>query len=569
MKTLILSAMLLMAGISTLTAATLEASKTQPTYPGTSTPRLTIVSGSGKTSYVTGTIGDATDPAATEGIYFNAPAGSVLTFTSSKTNVVKVADITAEEIQPGLFAVRIKPTGVGTTTIAVKLSGATDYKIEYAASQAGSADTRWMMGSCDASAIAMVGDGCFFVADDENNILRLYNSNLSGMPLKEVDATSWAKGSSGDEFDIEGATVSEDGKTIYWLTSLGNNKSGKEKPYRNRAFSTTISGSGATTTLSGGAYTTKMRDAMIAFGDKNGWNFTASASYENKMIPKRIDGFNIEGLTLQKGGGAAYVGFRAPCVPKKGVTPTSSNRIYAVLAPVNNFETMLKGSGESSVTPQTGDPVLFDFNKLGIRSIERVGNYYVIVAGYFDGGGTPAAYLWDGHTNSDCSPLVPGDGHLTKMDLDFDGLVQVGGSEYEGHPEAFSARQEGNNIVINMVCDNGSVDYYSNGNENKTYSADSKKHPWAKFRIDTFVYPLPTPTGIAPTSMKPAWNFRTCGNELQLNNVAQGTPVAVFTADGRLVVSTTTAADTTTLWLPYSNTTYVLRVGNNTVKVQM
>ena len=146
--------------------------------------------------------------------------------------------------------------------------------------------------------------------------------------------------------------MSDDGKTIYWIASLSNSKKGKEKPYRNRVFSTKVTGEGSDARLSAGAYSAKMRDAMIAFGDKNGWNFTASASFKDKMIPKRIDGFNIEGLTLKKGGGAAYIGFRAPCVPRKGVTPTSSNRKYAVMAVVNNFEAMLGGSGESKTAPQ-------------------------------------------------------------------------------------------------------------------------------------------------------------------------------------------------------------------------
>ena len=394
MKTPLLTFILAAASMSTLSAATLEASSSQPKYPDTSIARLNIVSGSGKTSYVSGVIDDPTDPAATEGIWFNAPTGSMLTFQSSKTSVVKVDDITSEEIQPGVFAVRIKPSGVGSTKITVSLSGATDYTIQYAASDASKSpeQTTWLQGSCDASAKADVGGGYFYVADDENNILRLYNSQLSGMPLRTVNAEDFANGS--EEYDVEGATVSDDGKTIYWITSLANSKKGKEKPYRNRAFTTKINGSGAEATLTSGAYSEKFRDAMIKFGDDNGWSFSASASFANSMIPKRIDGFNVEGLTLKtNGNGAAYIAFRAPCVPKKGVTPTSSNRKYAVMATVENFEQIFSGSGKSSTTPQVGAPVLFDFGGLGIRSIERVGDYYVIIAGLFEGGGTPKAYL--------------------------------------------------------------------------------------------------------------------------------------------------------------------------------
>ena len=237
---------------------------------------------------------------------------------------------------------------------------------------------------------------------------------------------------------------------------------------------------------------------MIAFGDANGWNFTASASYENEMIPKRIDGFNVEGLALKQGGGTAYVGFRAPCVPKKGVTPTSSNRKYAVMAPVTNFESIFSGSGKSSVTPQTGNPVLFDFGGLGIRAIERVGGYYVIVAGTFEGGGTPKVYLWDGTTNANDDPITVAGGHLTLMNLDMNDL---GGDN--GHPEALKVRQEGNQLLLDLVSDCGSEDMYNDGKENKTFSTDSKKYPWSKFRVDSYVYQLPTSTDVAAPAIQP------------------------------------------------------------------
>ena len=564
MKTPLLTFILAAASMSTLSAATLEASSSQPKYPDTSIARLNIVSGSGKTSYVSGVIDDPTDPAATEGIWFNAPTGSTLTFQSSNTSVVKVDDITAEEIQPGVFAVRIKPSGVGSTKITVKLSGASNYTIQYAASDASKSPEQatWLQGSCDASAMADVGGGYFYVADDENNILRLYNSQLSGMPLRTVNAEGFANGS--EEYDVEGATVSDDGKTIYWITSLANSKKGKEKPYRNRAFTTKINGSGAEATLTSGAYSEKFRDAMIKFGDDNGWNFSASASFANSMIPKRIDGFNVEGLTLKtNGNGAAYIGFRAPCVPKKGVTPTSSNRKYAVMATVENFEQIFSGSGKSSTTPQVGAPVLFDFGGLGIRSIERVGDYYVIIAGLFEGGGTPKAYLWDGTTNENADPITVSGGHLTEMALALENIA-VGG---DGHPEALTARQEDNKLYLNIVSDGGSADMYNDGKENKDYSADSKKNPWAKFRLDTFVYTLPDVTGVNNIQqLQPEFIYSVSGGVLSLGRLSAGTAITLATADGKIIANQKATGSSLSLPLPTSGT-YILKVGKQSVKL--
>ena len=564
MKTSLLTVILASASMSTLSAATLEASTSQAKYPDTSIARLNIVSGSCKTSYVVAVIDDPTDPAATEGIWFNAPTGSTLTFQSSKTSVVKVDNITAEEIQPGVFAVRIKPSGVGTTKITVSLSGASDYTIQYAASDASKSpeQTTWLQGSCDASAMADVGGGYFYVADDENNILRLYNSQFSGMPLRTVNAEGFANGS--EEYDVEGATVSDDGKTIYWITSLANSKKGKEKPYRNRAFTTKINGSGADATLTSGAYSEKFRDAMIKFGDDNGWNFSASASFANSMIPKRIDGFNVEGLTLKTGGnGAAYIAFRAPCVPKKGVTPTSSNRKYAVMATVENFEQIFSGNGKSSTAVQVGAPILFDFGGLGIRSIERVGDYYVIIAGLFEGGGTPKAYLWDGTTNENADPITVNGGHLTEMALALENIA-VGG---DGHPEAFTARQEDNKLYLNIVSDGGSADMYNDGKENKDYSADSKKNPWAKFRLDTFVYTLPDVTGVnSIQQLQPEFIYSVSGGVLSLGRLSAGTAITLATADGKIIANQKATGSSLSLPLPTSGT-YILKVGKQSVKL--
>ena len=569
MKAPLFSLIFSLVGITPLSAASLEASTSQATYPGTTIPMLNIISGSGKTSYVGGVINDPNDPAATEGIWFKAPTGSTLTFKSDNTKVVKVDDITAEEIQTGIYAVRIKPSGVGLTKITVSLSGASSYTIQYAASKASDnpEQTTWLHGSCDASAMADVGNGYFIAADDENNILRLYSSQQSGMPLRTFDSSGFANGSEGDEYDIEGATVSDDGKTIYWISSLGNNKSGKEKPYRNRAFSTRVSGSGINTTISSGAYSEEFRKAMIDFGDANGWNFTASASYANSMIPKRIDGFNIEGLALtNKGDGSAYVGFRAPYVPLKGVTPTSTNRKYALLALVTNFTDIFSVSGKSSVKPQVGAPVLFDLGGLGIRSIERIGGkYYVILAGSYDSGGIPRAFLWDGTTTDAASaPITTAGGHLTEMNLGMEDLT--GGTE--GHPEALTVRQEdGNTLLLNVLSDCGSIDMYDNGKENKEYSGDSKKFPWAKFRLDTFVYTLPQESALnGVQQLQPLFTYSISGGVLSLGRLSAGTAITLATADGKIISSMKATGSTLSLPLPSSGT-YILKVGKQSVKL--
>src|SRR4030065_440686 len=72
-------------------------------------------------------------------------------------------------------------------------------------------------GASDASAAVAVGENMFVVADDENNILRIYETGKAGQPVGSFDMTSFL-GIEPDhpESDIEDATIV--GRRIYWIT---------------------------------------------------------------------------------------------------------------------------------------------------------------------------------------------------------------------------------------------------------------------------------------------------------------------------------------------------------------
>lgn len=516
MKKLFLFAGLIFLALSNLNAATptLSANATQVCYPGTSKPILVITSGSGKTSYVSSAIGDPTDCATTKGIYFTATNNPTsFTISSSDATVVPISNVTMTLISGDQYVLKINPIKAGFTTITIKAyngSSSSTYTISYAASPASTytANTIFPTIVADASAEAAIDEDYFFEADDELNNIRLYSRKMSGQSLYVNDITSAAGGISGEEFDLEAASMSSSsynaGRRIYWISSLGNSKSGGAKPYRDRVIATDVTGTGANATISVKSYKIGIRDALISWGNSNTWDFTTSASTSLAMIPKRIDGFNIEGLTVTNEGEKAYIGFRAPCVPLKGVAPTSTNRKYAVMAPVTNFETMMNVSGSSSVAPTMGEPILFDFGGLGIRDMVRVGgDKYIIVAGLFEGGGTPAIYLWDGvvPANPGSNPITTATSSLIKLPFDISDLVQPSADGgVEGHPEGVLAEQVGNSIIVHLICDNGTVTYYDAATAAKDLAADTKKYPFAKFRIDTYVYSLDASPSILLTS---------------------------------------------------------------------
>ena len=100
-------------------------------------------------------------------------------------------------------------------------------------------ETLVFRGASDASAAVAISDDTFLVADDENNVLRLYNVTKPGPPISSYDMTSFLDiDPEHPEADIEGAT--RVGQRIYWITSHGRNKEGKLRPNRYRFFATDI-----------------------------------------------------------------------------------------------------------------------------------------------------------------------------------------------------------------------------------------------------------------------------------------------------------------------------------------
>ena len=93
-------------------------------------------------------------------------------------------------------------------------------------------------GASDASAAVAVTEDLVIVADDEDNVLRIYKTG-GGMPVYSFDLSRFLQvEQEHSEADIEGAT--RVGNRIYWITSHGRNADGKIRPNRYRFFATDI-----------------------------------------------------------------------------------------------------------------------------------------------------------------------------------------------------------------------------------------------------------------------------------------------------------------------------------------
>ena len=100
-------------------------------------------------------------------------------------------------------------------------------------------ETTEYTGMCDASAAVAINATMFIVANDEDNILRVYQRDKPGNPIYIYDLSSFLKmNSKHQETDIEGAT--KIGDYVYWITSHGTNKKGKSRPTRRQLFATEV-----------------------------------------------------------------------------------------------------------------------------------------------------------------------------------------------------------------------------------------------------------------------------------------------------------------------------------------
>ncbi|MFJ9036503.1 hypothetical protein ACIRF8_07915 [Streptomyces sp. NPDC102406] len=425
----------------------------------TATPTIAL-----SAAYLGGAVGGTGEPTVTVKIAQSGTDASALTVTasaSSRTSVARPADVTVS----GTGATRtvaVAARGQGYTDLTLKVTGSggasATTKLHFAASAAvrNAADTRYFTGSSDASAAVDVGGGYVVVADDESNVLRLYNGSVSGAPVRTWDF-SGALGVD-KEVDIEGAA--RVGDLVYWTGSLGNNKDGEYKAARNTVFTTSVSGSGAATQLTYAHSYKKLRDQLVAWDEDHGDRYGFAAGTADGQAPKQIDGFNVEGLEFAPGStSTAYLGFRAPLVP-----PKEGGK--GLLVPVTNVDKVLA----SGAAPVFGTPVELDLGGLAVRDLRKnSAGQYLILAGSWaadDNSDPYALYTWDG---------VAGHAPVKTADLPTD---DPGGWEaIVSVPDLSLPGQR-----AQLVTDNGSADLYGDGTEAKDLDHDE----WKKSRAALF-----------------------------------------------------------------------------------
>ena len=247
-------------------------------------------------------------------------------------------------------------------------------------------------GASDASAAVVIGEDMFVVADDEDNILRVYDMNQPSLPVFSYDLTPFLGIEPGyPEADIEGAAML--GDTVYWITSHGRNSDGQMRPNRCRFFAVKVRIQNRNVTVEpvGSPCRTLVQsllkaENMHSLGLDRSTQFGAAnlTKQQRENLAPKENGLNIEALCASADGNALYIGFRNPRQDSK-----------AIVVPINNPKQVI----EEKKPPVFADPILWDLKGFGIRSMEYspVHKAYFIIAGpHNDRPADFVLYRWSG-----------------------------------------------------------------------------------------------------------------------------------------------------------------------------
>ena len=258
----------------------------------------------------------------------------------------------------------------------------------------------------DASAAVVSRDGLLLVANDEDNILRWYDPATGGAPVRELaldDFLGVRPDTKGPEADFE--AVARVGDAIVLVGSHGRNKNGKERPMRHRFVALAEDEEGVVA-LAGSSMRVDLaarlardpRHAALGLWSSIRQGEKLADAQEERLAPKN-EGFNIEALSATESGATLFIGLRNP-----RVLDAANGKDLALVATLLNPREYL-GAG---APPQFGEPLLWDLDGLGMRSMERhpVTGLQYIVAGPVGGGGPFVLYAWNEDPQSAPQNLV-------------------------------------------------------------------------------------------------------------------------------------------------------------------
>jgi hypothetical protein len=233
---------------------------------------------------------------------------------------------------------------------------------------------RWVRfeGACDASGAVPIDERHFAVADDEDNVLRVYDARAGGQAVRKTNLSKQIALKKKGEADIEAATSL--GGRAFWLTSHGRNAKGDEDPNRSLVITTELPSLDDRVAVEGDVYRDLLHDLQQ---DPRLSRYDLARA--SQLAPKEPGGLNIEGLTATPED-KLFIGFRSPLYAGR-----------ALIVPIDNPDA-LYSAGKAAL----GAPIELDLGGLGVRSLSWWRGSFLIAAGSTAEGGSARLYRWGG-----------------------------------------------------------------------------------------------------------------------------------------------------------------------------
>lgn len=251
---------------------------------------------------------------------------------------------------------------------------------------------------CDASAGLAVDNEHFVVANDEDNVLRIFKIDQSS-PVYSFDLSAFLGIEYDDkspEVDLEGAARL--GDYYFFISSHGRDKNGRLRENRCRFFAVQIKKNDGQFTIHpvGKPYRRLMDDLVQVNGLKKSGLYSAYLpdDKKNQQLNPKIRGVNVEGLSATPDGNQLLIGFRNPRPDSKAI----------VIALNNPVDVVIEGDA-----PRFGEPIFLNLAGLGIRGMDynqQLGQF-MIIAGAHDGAKHSMLYLWNGGSDAPAVQRMP------------------------------------------------------------------------------------------------------------------------------------------------------------------
>lgn len=277
-------------------------------------------------------------------------------------------------------------------------------------------------GICDASAMEMLDEDLFLVADDEDNVLRLYSRSREGLPVATYDFSSYL-GLKKKKKEIDFEASARIGNYIFFISSHGANKKGKPQPARHRIFAVQVAGKEGRPEIRSAGYYSNLLSDMARTPELAKYELVKASM----MPPKEEGALNIEGLAATPEGNL-LVGFRNPIPDGK-----------ALMLPILNPMEIIQGK-----RAKFGKTKQLDLDGMGVRSLTMYRDGYLIVAGPTSSEEGAQLYQWDGES-SEAMLLTKG----TRMPGNPEGIAMVKGEQGE---VLFALSDDGARKVGNSEC---------------------------------------------------------------------------------------------------------------------